>query len=157
MNRLRSEYKESIKNMKNSDGTIQLAPIDDTNLFKWIGIIKGPIDTPYYNGSFKLKIDIPQNYPLSPPNITFITPIFHPNIHWKTGDICLDILKDQWTPVWSLNSVCLAIIALLSHPAADSPLNCDAGNIIRAGDNIGFETMAKMYTIEYASTKLELN
>src|SRR5262249_50431857 len=44
-----------------------------------------------------------------------------------TGEICLDILKDAWTPIWTLESACRAIIALLSHPAADSPLNCDAG------------------------------
>jgi hypothetical protein len=50
------------------------------------------------------------------------------NVLFKTGEICLDILKpDAWTPAWTLQSVCRAVTALLSHPEADSPLNCDCG------------------------------
>jgi ubiquitin-protein ligase len=49
------------------------------------------------------------------------------------GEICLDILKDAWTPIWTLESTCRAIIFLLGSPAPDSPLNCDAGNLLRAG------------------------
>ena len=56
-----------------------------------------------------------------------MTRIFHPNIHFKSGEVCLDILKTAWTPAWTIQSVCRAIIALLSNPEADSPLNCDAG------------------------------
>jgi peroxin-4 len=51
----------------------------------------------------------------------------------SAGEICLDILKDAWTPIWTLESTCRAIIFLLANPAADSPLNCDAGNLVRCG------------------------
>ena len=95
-------------------------------------------------------INIPEQYPLVPPQVRFKTRIFHPNFHFKTGEICLDILKNAWTPAWTLHSVCQAIVALMSDPAHDSPLNCDAGNLLRCGDKRGYDSMAKMYTVEHA-------
>ena len=68
----------------------------------------------------------------------------------QTGEICLDILKREWSPAWSLQSACRAIVSLLNDPAADSPLNCDAGNMIRAGDLRAYNSVAKMYCIEHA-------
>ena len=121
-------------------------------MFHWVGYIKGPPDTPYEKGWFKLDFNIDQNYPINPPKVRFMTKIFHPNIHFENGDICLDILNAKsWTPAWTLESLCRAIVNLLMNPNADSPLNCDCGNAIRAGDMLGFRTMAYMYTMEYAT------
>ncbi len=108
-------------------------------------LMQGPKDTPYEGGVFELIINVPEQYPLTPPSIRYKTKIFHPNIHFKvhdcaftqpkitlamqTGDICLDILKTAWSPAWTLLSVCQAIMALMSAPAPDSPLNCDAGGV----------------------------
>jgi peroxin-4 len=61
-------------------------------------------------------------------------------------------LKDKWSPSWSLESVCRAIIDLLASPNADSPLNCDCGNLIRCEDFVGYISMAKMYTVEFAKS-----
>jgi peroxin-4 len=69
--------------------------------------------------------------------------------HPQSGEICLDILKKEWSPAWNLQSACRAIISLLEEPAADSPLNCDAGNMIRANDTRAFNSVAKMYAIDY--------
>ncbi|SCN58646.1 ubiquitin-conjugating enzyme E2, putative [Plasmodium chabaudi chabaudi] len=65
--------------------------------------------------------------------------------------LCMDILKTNWSPAWTIQSLCRAILFLLNEPNAESPLNCDAGNLIRSGDIKGFKSMAKMYTKEYAS------
>eukprot|EP00658_Telonema_sp_P-2_P031272 TRINITY_DN23444_c0_g1_i1.p2 TRINITY_DN23444_c0_g1~~TRINITY_DN23444_c0_g1_i1.p2 ORF type:complete len:174 (+),score=54.09 TRINITY_DN23444_c0_g1_i1:159-680(+) len=124
--------------------------VDDDSLFKWTAFIQGPPDTPYHGGTFKLSITVPQQYPHVAPKVETLTPIFHPNFHFKTGEICLDILKSDWTPGWTLNTVCRAIITLLGACEASSPLNCDAGNLVRSGDLLGFNTTARMYTQLYA-------
>ncbi|KAK8706774.1 hypothetical protein V6N13_057850 [Hibiscus sabdariffa] len=163
--RLFKEYKE-VQREKAADPDIQLV-CDDSNIFKWTALIKGPSETPYEGGVFQLAFAVPEQYPLQPPQVRFLTKIFHPNVHFKTGEICLDILKNAWSPAWTLQSVCRAIIALMAHPEPDSPLNCDsvlraafvfdtilnrhpsyllAGNLLRSGDIRGFQSMARMYT-----------
>ncbi|KAK9902671.1 hypothetical protein WJX75_002090 [Coccomyxa subellipsoidea] len=102
----------------------------DTNYHR----AQGPNGTPYQGGVFQLNIRVPDQYPLVPPTVQYHTRIFHSNVHFKTGEICLDILKNAWSPAWTLQSTCQAIVALMSDAAPDSPLNCDAGNLLRAGD-----------------------
>ena len=142
--------KELLELSRSQDQDLILLPVND-NLFHWHGLIRGPPDTPYSKGWFKLDFNIEQNYPISPPKVKFMTKIFHPNIHFESGEICLDILKAQnWTPAWTLESLCRAIVNLMANPNADSPLNCDSGNCIRAGDMLAHNSMAYMYTMEYA-------
>ena len=105
------------------DPEIQLDLTDETDIFQWKAHIAGPKDSPYEGGTFELSLHCPDTYPLAPPKVLFVTPVFHPNVLFKTGEICLDVLKpDAWTPAWTLQSVCRAVVALLSHPEADSPL-----------------------------------
>ena len=120
--RLLKEYRE-IKSAKVVDKEIELELTDETDIFQWTARIQGPKDSPYEGGTFELSLKCPDSYPLAPPKVLFVTPVFHPNVLYKTGEICLDILKpDAWTPAWTLQSVCRAVAALLSHPEADSPL-----------------------------------
>lgn len=154
--RLRKELQNLTRNVhsKNDDNHYEDVYLRPTNpsesILLWTALLKGPPDTPYENGVFQLSIKCGTDYPLAPPSISFITKIFHPNIHFKTGQVCLDILKKEWSPAWGLQAACRAVLCLLGDPDADSPLNCDAGNMVRNGDMLAFETTAKMYTVENA-------
>jgi peroxin-4 len=112
--------------------------------------VHGPPQSPFSNGVFEIVLRLTPDYPLAPPTVSFQTKIFHPNVEFKSGDVCLDILKSDWSPAWGIGTVCRAIVALLASPNAESPLNCDAGNLLRSGDTLGFESLARMYTIEHA-------
>ena len=93
----------------------------DEDLFKWEATIIGPIDTVYEGGIFKLDILFPERYPFKPPKVKFRTRIYHPNIN-SSGGICLDILKDQWSPALTISKVLLSICSLLDEPNPDDPL-----------------------------------
>ena len=123
---------------------------EESAIFKWNAVLAGPADTPYHGGTFKVKLMVSTDYPMVPPTAFFDTKIFHPNVKWETGEICLDILKTTWSPAWTLQAVCRAIQTLMTHPEADSPLNCDAGNMIRAGDRRVFDDTARHLAIQEA-------
>ncbi|CDI76434.1 ubiquitin-conjugating enzyme e2, putative, partial [Eimeria acervulina] len=129
----------------------------ETDIHRWTAYIKGPKGSPYQGGRWKLQIICPPTYPLVPPQVVMQTKCFHPNIDFKTGAVCIDILREGWTPAWSLHFVCVALTSLLDSPNPDSPLNCDAGNLIRSGDLRGFRSMAKMYTEEYAKDEEDVS
>ena len=71
---------------------------DNKNLYNLTAFIFGPQDSPFEKGIFEISIRLEQNYPINPPKVRFKTKIFHPNIHFKTGEVCIDILKEKWTP-----------------------------------------------------------
>mmetsp|Transcript_20035 Transcript_20035/g.61722 ORF Transcript_20035/g.61722 Transcript_20035/m.61722 type:complete len:193 (+) Transcript_20035:347-925(+) len=142
--------KESAEARTSTDPALILTPDPDT-LTTWTAHVAGPEDTPFAGGVFELALTVPAQYPLAPPSLRFVTPVFHPNVHGRTGEVCLDILKEAWSPAWTLASACTAVRALLAAPNADSPLNCDAGNLIRGGDLAGFEEEARRWVDAHAS------
>lgn len=93
----------------------------DENYSNILAEIRGPIDSPYENGKFQLKIVIPQEYPFVPPKVKFETLVWHPNISSVTGAICIDILKDGWSPALSIYSVLISLQSLLNEPVPEDP------------------------------------
>eukprot|EP00968_Pinguiococcus_pyrenoidosus_P022691 scaffold3340_cov255-Pinguiococcus_pyrenoidosus.AAC.11 len=69
-----------------------------------LATIMGPEDSPYAGGVFFLHIAFPADYPFKPPKVHFTTKIYHCNIN-SNGGICLDILKDQWSPALTVSKV----------------------------------------------------
>ena len=89
--------KEMQELSNDANANISAGPVDDDNIFAWSATMIGPKDSPYEDGIFLLKINFPNNYPFKPPQITFDTKIFHPNIS-SSGSICLDILQNHFVP-----------------------------------------------------------
>lgn len=112
--------KELVDIHKNCPAGISAGPVDD-NMFYWEGFIEGPKETPYEGGLFKLKIKIPAQYPFKPPSISFDTYIYHCNIS-QDGEICLDTLKDQWSPALTITQTMMSIQSLLDNPNPKDPL-----------------------------------
>ena len=127
---------------------ISAKPSPDNNRYFEARIL-GPIQTPYEDGIFKLEIFLPEKYPLVPPRVRYLTKVYHPNID-KVGRICLDVLKDRWTPVMKISTVLLSIQALLSDPNPDDPLETSIANHWKKNKKEAEET-ARKWTKEYAS------
>lgn len=105
-------------------------PLNNDDMTKWIATIEGPVGTPYEGGHFKLEIEFPSDYPFKPPQIKFITKIFHPNIG-TDGNVCLDILKKEWSPILTISKVLLSISSLLGDPNPSDPLNAEAAKCLK--------------------------
>ena len=121
---------------------------NNNDLFNWEATIIGPTETPYEGGIFKLKILFPADYPFKPPKITFETRIYHPNIN-ANGGICLDILKDQWSPALNITKVLLSICSLLDEPNPDDPLMPEIAQLFKS-NKAEFTRIAREHTIKYA-------
>ena len=130
---------------------INAFPIND-NLYNWEAIIEGNKNTPYENGIFILNIEFPKDYPFNPPIIFFKTKIYHCNIN-SSGGICLDILKDQWSPALTLNKILLSIISLMNDPNPDDPLVPEIAKVYLNNREKYIEN-AKNYTKMYANAKI---
>lgn len=142
--RLKKEYEEM---QKNPPCNCNAKP-DDENIYNWTAQIFGPSETPYEGGVFQLNIVYPSNYPFKPPKINFLTKVYHPNID-SSGNICLDILKDKWSPALTISKILLSICSLLNEPNPDDPLMPDIAK--EYSENRGlYEDNAKTWTQVYA-------
>jgi peroxin-4 len=77
-----------------------------------------------------------------------VTPIIHANVALETGEICLDLLKDAWTPAYSILESVRAVRTLLAYPETDSPLNVDIAALLRDGDGVGARRLVELWMRE---------
>ncbi|KAL1931748.1 hypothetical protein VTP01DRAFT_9891 [Rhizomucor pusillus] len=118
------------------------------NLYEWVSTIAGPAGSPYAGGIFFLDVNFPQEYPFKPPKVVFRTRIYHCNIN-SQGAICLDILKDNWSPALTISKVLLSICSLLTDPNPHDPL---VGSIAQEylNDREEHDRVAREWTKRYA-------
>ncbi|KAF5188036.1 Ubiquitin-conjugating enzyme e2 e2 [Thalictrum thalictroides] len=118
------------------------------DLFNWEATIIGPTDSPFAGGVFTVKINFPQDYPFKPPKVSFITKVYHPNIN-SNGNICLDILKESWSPALTIAKVLLSISSLLTDPNPDDPLMPEIADLYKIS-KAKYEATARAWTLKYA-------
>ncbi|GBG30996.1 Ubiquitin-conjugating enzyme E2 E2 [Hondaea fermentalgiana] len=132
---------------KDPPANCSAGPVND-DLFHWQATLMGPSDSPYQGGVFFLDIHFPADYPFKPPKVHFTTRIYHPNIN-TNGGICLDILKDQWSPALTTSKVLLSICSLLTDPNPDDPLVPEIASLYKS-DREAFNKKAREFTQKYA-------
>ena len=145
---LKRIQKELIDLGKDPPANCSAGPIDEKDQYHWQATIMGPDDSPYAGGVFFLNIHFPTDYPFKPPKCNFTTRIYHPNIN-SNGSICLDILKDQWSPALTISKVLLSISSLLTDPNPDDPLVPEIAHIYKS-DRAKYEATAREWTRKYA-------
>jgi len=146
--RLRRVQKEILdcKNDKHSKISIDLI---DESPFHLRGSFDGPEDTPYEGGRYEVDIQIPTSYPFQPVKMKFITKVYHPNISSASGAICLDILKDAWSPVLTLKSTLISLQSLLCSPEPSDPQDAEVAKHYMTS-RASWEATARYWAQTYA-------
>lgn len=137
---------------------------DNNDGYIWDITIEGFEGSLYAGYVLRAEMNFPGDYPISPPKLKFITPMFHPNIY-KDGNVCISILHtstsepfmsepatDQWTPIHSIRTILLSVVLLLNEPYLDSPANVDASKAYRASKE-DYEKQVKELLEEHAIKK----
>lgn len=142
-NKLKKEIKKLSYGLNDKFFIESVDTLDFFNVY-----IKGPSDSPYSDGIFKLHVHIPDKYPFCPPIIKFITPIYHPNVNGIS--ICLETLKsDTWSPNIGLEQLLMSIYSMMFSPNGESPLNITIGKQFNE-EYYNFVEFAKLHTLKYA-------
>lgn len=128
--RLNKEWSDANLEISKDKDELIFVKIKDNDITTWLATITGPDGSPYKGIKYNLTINFPTEFPFKPPNIVFKDRVFHPNISLD-GVICLDILKDQWSPALSIYKVLLSIVSLLECPNPNDPLNPEAANLYK--------------------------
>jgi ubiquitin-conjugating enzyme E2 A len=87
-----------------------------------------PDDTAWEGGTFKLSLQFTEDYPNKPPLVKFVSKLFHPNVY-NDGGICLDLLQNNWSPIYDISAVLTSIQSLLCDPNPNSPANSEAARL----------------------------
>jgi len=151
VNRIKKELRECSK-----DSVVEVALVAEANLLHWKGQIKGPEGTPYEGGLFSIDIHLPADYPFVPPKMKFDTRIWHPNISSESGAICLDILKNEWSPALTIRTALISLQALMSAPEPDDPQDAVVAKQYKQ-DYKTFCSTAKFWTDTYACAPREVD
>lgn len=125
-------------------------PSEDDDLRTWTASITvDNEDSVYHGGTFLLEIRFPDAYPFKPPKVRFLTRVYHSNVSDRTGAICLDLLKGQWSPVITVQKLLLSIQSLLDDPCPEDPLTPEIAELYLT-NRTEHDRRAREWTEKYA-------
>ena len=108
--------------------------------------VVGPKESHYENQEYIVQIEFSKNYPFKSPSVGFVTKIFHPNVDYNSGSICLDVLNQNWTPIYSLLNIWEILIPqLLMYPNPDDPLNEHAAILMKKNNDLFKKKIKEIY------------
>ncbi|CAG9310517.1 unnamed protein product [Blepharisma stoltei] len=149
LERLLSEF----LSLKNSDADNHvIVHMLNNDVFHWYGAILGPESTPYEGGYFLYHIEFPQDYPSSPPDFYFITPMFHPNIR-SDGRVCCEVFTtERWQSTISVRAIFSYIIGLLNEPRPQAGYIGEATELCET-NKAAYNQKVREYTDNYGNLK----
>ena len=110
--------------------SVLAATLPSSNLSLWHITLAGPPHTPYTSGRFTLALAFPPTYPMKPPAVSFVTPIYHVNVDMKGGGvICQDIVSGGWSPTLRVADVVGRVVRMLEAPVVETPLDAEIGEM----------------------------
>lgn len=106
---------------------------------------------PFQGGTWKVHVELPDNYPYKSPSIGFQNKIFHPNIEESSGSVCLDVINQTWSPMFDVFNIFeIFLPQLLRYPNPRDPMNTHAGALM-IKDTAAYEAKIREYVKKYAS------
>ena len=145
---------------KSSDLGFSVGLVNENDYYKWTVLFQGPEDTIFEGGFFKAILTFPEDFPQSPPEMKFVSEMFHPNIY-KEGRVCISILHnpgfdqfnsqeridEKWRPSLGVEQIVISVISMLNDPNCDSPANIDA-SVMFKNNRKEYERIVRQLTLK---------
>ncbi|EAL67272.1 hypothetical protein ACTFIW_002494 [Dictyostelium discoideum] len=129
--------------------------MDGDSMAQFFVKFKGPSDSPYFGGCWKVRVELPPAYPYKSPSIGFTNKIYHPNVDLASGSVCLDVINQTWSPMFDLINIFeIFLPQLLLYPNPTDPLNGEAASMLLKEPE-KYKIKVKEFVNKYASDNSE--
>ena len=124
---------------------------DNPDITHWQITLIPPVGTDYEGGFYKIEAKFLEDYPISAPQMKFVTRIYHCNIGETSGHICVNSIKNNWKTTLTMEDVLNHIMILLYKQNPNSPMNSSAANLYKKENKTEFLSKVKEFSKIYAN------